>query len=219
MRRAEGEPLAMCPHIATAICLLLAAGTPAIAQERGRPLVGGYVGGTAGADGGAALGAFVGKDLSPWISATVEIGHLNGVLPRDVRASVERASDLLAAASGDVVNLRFGMSATYALSRVRLTRGSSVIAPYFELGGGLAHVRPRVAVAQVGKIDLKAVLERVLEDEQARTTEPLVALGGGVALGGAKRLGVDVGVRWMRIATDAPTVAPVLFYGAARVLF
>jgi len=203
-----------------AVCLLLvlAAPPPADAQERG--VVRGIGGATVGTESGGAFGAGVNVNIGPKAQIFGEFGHFQNVLPTKVLEQVEVHSAQVANSLGGKASSTAEASATYGMVGLRMNLykiGDGQV--FVEGGAGAAHVESTLEASIRGSATLQGDMSDLVSvpfTEATPATKALGAFGGGVILQVSQRIGIEMGVRYIYIATSSPSISGGHIYGAIR---
>jgi hypothetical protein len=197
--------------IRSAIFLAVISLIPATAFAQGRPwFVGGLGGVTFGTVSSGAVGAQFGVQVRPNIFVIGEIGRIGNVTP----SSIQDLVDEIVAEAPDL-DLEMSAPATYGFGGVRFVMPRQPVSPFVEGGVGFGHISLKIDKAEVFGIDLKDLFADEFGAEDS-STELLLTLGGGVHGRLSGSLGLDVGYRYIRIATDDPAVNTSMLYAAIK---
>ena len=199
--------------IRSALLVAALALVPASAFAQGTPwFVGGLGGITFNTESNAAFGAQFGVQVRPNLFVIGEVGQMRNVMPTEFSDFFdELRSDF------DVpLTLDVRIPTTYAFGGVRYVQPRQTVSPFVEAGVGFGRVSLKIDRAEAFGIDFKQELEDELDAADFASNEFLLALGGGVHARFRESVGLDVGYRYTRIATDDPAINVSMIYAAIK---
>jgi len=197
---------------------LLSLAIPAVASAQNAPSAGfaGVLGGFSLSPSTAPVAAGqVGIRIAPGIFIIGEAGYMRNVNPPESQEQISDVIDELEFELGVPVKLEASLSQLYGFGGVRWNPARAGVSPFVEGGLGVGRVSGRVDRFEVDGQDLTEEFNDLME--QPRSTALLIAFGGGVNVPMSKSASVDLGVRYMRLATTDPAaINAVTVYGAIK---
>jgi opacity protein-like surface antigen len=204
-----------------ALFVLLAA--PASAQNDDRGFVRAIVGATVGAGPGAVFGGTIGFKTSDKVQILGEFGRMTNIMPSSVTDQVEVAAASAAQTLGGKHSSEVDARATYGLVGVRYNVGTvSGALAFTEVGIGAANVKSSVSAVIRGSETLQGDISNLVSTSftaATPTTKAAFMIGGGIVLGVTQHTAVEVGARYVRIATSNPGINSGKIYGGYRFSF
>jgi opacity protein-like surface antigen len=207
--------------VGMALFVLLAA--PASAQTEDRGFVRALVGATVGAGPGAVVGGTVGFKASEKLQVLGEFGRMTNIMPSSVIDEIEVAAASAAQSLGGKHSSDATARATYGLVGARYNLGVvSGALTFIEIGAGAANVKSKVTALIRGSETLQGDISNLVSTSFTRSTpatKGAFMIGGGIVLGVTQRTAVEVGARYIRVATSDPGINASKIYGAYRLGF
>ena len=199
---------------------------PAVALAQAPPpafIVVPHVGATAGAGPGASFSGTIGVKTGAKMLITGEFGQLINILPSSVDEQVEVEAAIVANSLGGKHSSESTANATYGMVGIRYrTRDVSGAQTFFELGGGMAHVKSEVSAQIRGSESLQGDISHLVSvpfTAATPETKPMFKIGGGIVLGVTRMVAVEMGVRYQRIFTSDQAINMANIFGGMRVGF
>jgi opacity protein-like surface antigen len=185
--------------------VLLLAASPAAAQADSRGFVRGAGGVTFVTETAVVLGGAVGFRVHDRVQVFGEAGRLTNVLPRHLQRDLDEAARMLGSTFGGPLSIDGRAPGVYGIAGVRIEAPATGRAALFgEAGVGAARGTSDIR-ARAGSVDVSESVVRALSIKESESA-PAVAFGGGIAVPVTRRLGVDIGYRFMRIFIDDPRI-------------
>jgi hypothetical protein len=189
--------------------------SPAFAQAGDRGFVRGLASITFVTETGGVFAGGVGVSVHPHVQIVAEVGGFTNVLPKHLQRDLDDAARALEGVFGTPLVIDGQAPGGYGFGGFRLNapaRGR--LAPFAEIGGGVAHGRSDIT-ATVGGIDVSEVVTDALGVKESETAG-LFGIGGGVGIGLGPTSAIDLGYRYMRIFTDDPRINVSMAFAAFR---
>ena len=166
---------------------------------------------------GGIFGGGVTYTASKHVQILGEAGRLTNVLPKATAANLNAVAASFVAGGTTPFNFSAKRPGFYGLGEVRIstTMSRSGLAPFVEGGVGLAHVTSKVSAQSAGVDETGAFLAAIVP--LPTQTKPMFTAGAGLSIRAGKRSVVDLGYRYGRILTSAPTIPTNRIYAAIRV--
>jgi opacity protein-like surface antigen len=183
----------------TTVLVTALAAAPAAAQSTGHGFVRALGGVTFVTETSWIAGAGVGVNVHARAQIVGEAGHIANTLSKDLQEDLDRTAAGYGNVFGAPLTLDAQAETFYGFGGLRVTGDPSRrVMPFVEGGAGVAHVQGDIH-ASAGGMDLSA---RLTFDIPAAETHPLATVGGGIAVALHRRIGLDVGYRYIRIWVD-----------------
>ena len=195
---------------------------PAMSAAQHRAFVGLFVGGTIGNEGGGAYGGAFGVRATDRITIFGEFGRLTNLLPKSAADEIQTVAARVAATLGGSASPIAKTRTNYGLvgGRVRtdFLRG---VETFIELGAGMGRVSTDLTVALRGSETAQGDISHLVSTPftSARTTKPVMTIGGGIVLDVTSRTSVEAGIGYLRVFTNSPALGAARIYGTYRVGF
>ena len=191
--------------VCVALILYLAAPRAAAADDRA--VIGGLGGVAFGAQGGGHVAASVGANLTHNIRVTAELGRVTAIQPTAIMDDIRSRANAFFSVLGDTARAVGRLDATTLLAMVRLTGHGRRVAPFVEVGAGVAHVAGALSIAiedptTGAKGSSTGITDPVFS--QMIGTRPMAAFGVGVAVQMQPHVTVDIGYRFGRVLSVTP---------------
>ena len=207
-------------RIVVGMGLLVLLAAPASAQTEDRGFVRALVGATVGAGPGAVFGGAVGFRASEKLQILGEFGRMTNLMPSSVIDEIEIAAASAAQTLGGKHSSDAKARATYGLVGARYNVGMvSGALTFVELGVGAANVKSSVTAVIRGSETLQGDISNLVSTSFTRSTpatKAAVMVGGGIVLGVTQHTAVEVGYRYVRVATSDPGINASKIYGGYR---
>src|SRR5262249_8727377 len=129
------------------IALIIYLAAPRAAAADDRAVIGGLGGVAFGAQGGGHVAASVGANITRSVRVTAELGRLAAIQPSSIMDDIRGRANSFFSALGDTAMAVGRLDATTLLAMVRLTGHGRRVAPFAELGAGVAHVGGALSIA------------------------------------------------------------------------
>ena len=192
-------------HSFRVFILLLAAASPAAAQDPVRGFVRGFGGVTFMSETAGVFGAGAGVRIHDRVEIFGEVGRMTNVLPHSLQRDLVDAARAIGPVLGLPLSIDGQAPAVYGFGALRfIPPMRSKMRIYVEAGGGTVYGESRIR-AYAGSTNVSGQVVPALGIKDSETA-PLLLLGGGVAVPATHNLSVDVGYRFMRIFTDDPRI-------------
>jgi hypothetical protein len=192
-------------RIFAALAALTVSASPVLAQSASPAFVRGSGGVTFMSEPGALFSGTVGVRLTPSLHVIGDVGRLTNILPRTIQHDLDVAARMMGPAYGASLTIDGRAPGLYALGGIRVSRAMRQRAVLFiEAGGGLARGTSRITARASGR-DVSREVTAALHIKHSER-RGAAAIGGGVAMPLTRRLGLDLGYRYLRIFTDDPRI-------------
>lgn len=187
-----------------ALIILVGAAAGAEAQT-GRGVVRGFGGVTFMSETAGIVGMSVGVHVHSRLEIFAEGGRLTNVLPHHLQRDLDDAARAFGSYFGAGLRIDGRAPAVYTFGALRVSHQAGTRARiYADAGGGLAHGTSAIT-ARAGGQDVSTSVVAALGIRKSENAG-LITVGGGVIVDLTRRLGLELGYRFMRIFTDDPRI-------------
>jgi hypothetical protein len=202
-----------------AVCAIVFAGTPAVAEAQNRGIIGGLGGITFGTEPSSVFAAQGGVRIARQLVVFGEVGRMQNVLPDDIQDQIDEFVRTFEAETGVDALLEAKVPAFYGMGGIRWS-ADAPIAPFVEGGMGFANLSIDLH-AEIDGVDVSDQADDLLEDEDddLDATKFLLAFGGGLNARLAEQVRLDIGYRYTRIFTEDPAVNTSSIFAALKFWF
>lgn len=151
------------------------------------------------------VGMSVGVQVHPRLEVFAEGGRLTNVLPHSLQRDLDDAARSFGTYYGAPLRIDGRAPAVYGLAGVRFSHQVGAKARvYVDAGAGSARGTSDIS-AHAGGRDVSTSVVAALGIKKSETGG-LIAAGGGLVVEVTRRLGLELGYRFMRIFTDDPRI-------------
>jgi opacity protein-like surface antigen len=187
------------------------------AWAQGSGFVRGLGGITFGTETSSIIGGEAGFNIGSRLQLVVDVGRMQNVMPKEIKDQLDDFTRLFNIEFGVPLEVDVKIPAFYGSGGLRYTvPRSGAVSPFVEVSAGVARISADVHAELFG-VDIS----RDVEDEAGLEPDNnfLFGLGGGIAVDMTESVGLDLGYRYHRIATDDPVVNASAAYVALRFNF
>jgi hypothetical protein len=195
--------------LCSSVLALLVAALPAAAQDRRETFVRGLGGVTFGTETAGVFGGGVGVGVARNVQVYFELGYITSILPGDAQ---DMLGDLFDELGVSVSDFEASAPSFYGLFGGRFQPSREGMQPFAEALFGFAHTTGKFS-AVVDGIPISS--DDVPIDVGLTSTDPVLALGGGLFVPISRDVGIELGYRLLMVfLEERQNVSKV--YGAVR---
>lgn len=186
-------------RLSIALAAMTLVASAAHAQDRG------YVQGVGGAmfqaHVASVFGGEVGVQITPDIVIYGQGGHMTNIVPNWVQRRLDDGAATLTALFGRRFQFDAVVPANYFGGGMKyLLPLHSAVRPYALAGGGVATIDASVKEIELGEVLDLILAQEVIDERDVRGTKFTIEVGGGILVPIGRRLEIDGGYRFMRVA-------------------